>query len=54
MKKTDELLNIIKKSADLDDFLEQHDREFININISEYLNALIEEKKLVKLQDLKL
>lgn len=48
MKKTDELLKIIKKSDDLDDFLEQHDREFININIPEYLNAIIEEKKLVK------
>ena len=48
MRKTDELLKLIDKSADLDSFLKQHDEEFIKINISEYLNMLIEKKNLVK------
>lgn len=48
MKKTDDLLNIINKSKSLDEFLAQHKGEFIKINISEYLNALIEKKGLSK------
>jgi len=48
MRKTDELLSIISKSHDIDRFLDSHGCEFIEVNIAEYLNAIIKEKKLVK------
>ena len=51
MKQTDELLKCIKNSHELDDFLEK--QEFININISEYLNMIIEKKELVKSEVIK-
>ena len=51
MKQTDELLKTIAKSHDLDGFLDN--QEFIKVNISEYLNNLIEEKKLVKSEVIK-
>ncbi len=51
MKQTDELLRTIEKSHDLDGFLDK--QEFIKVNISEYLNNLIEEKKLVKSEVIK-
>jgi len=51
MRKTDELLKILKSSHDIDGFLEG--QEFIEINIPKYLNMLIEEKALVKTEVIK-
>ena len=48
MKKTDELLKIIDSSHDIDGFLNKHEREFITINISQYLDELISKYNLVK------
>lgn len=48
MKKTDELLKILNDSHDIDGVLQDHEEEFIQVNISEYLTALIEQKNLVK------
>lgn len=51
MKQTDELLKTIKSSRDLDGFLDK--QEFIKVNISEYLNHLIEEKQFIKSEVIK-
>ena len=48
MKKTDELLKILNDSHDIDGVLQDHEEEFIQVSISEYLTALIEQKNLVK------
>ena len=53
MKETNELLEIMSKSRDIDGFLNNHDCEFIKVNITEYLNKLIREKKLIKSQIVK-
>ena len=46
MKKTDELLKVLKSSHDIDGFLDG--QEFIEINISQYLNELIKKSNLSK------
>lgn len=46
MKKTDELFKILKSSHDIDGFLDG--QEFIEINIPDYLNRLIEKKGFTK------
>ncbi len=46
MKKTDDLLKIIKSSHDIDGFL--GGQEFIEINISQYLNEVINKRCLAK------
>ncbi len=48
MKKTDELLKILNDSHDIDGVLQDHEEEFIQMSVSEYLTALIEQKNLVK------
>lgn len=48
MKKTDELLKILNDSHDIDGVLQDHEEEFIQVSISQYLTALIEQKNLVK------
>lgn len=53
MKKTDELLKILNDSHDIDDVLQDHEEEFIQVSVSEYLTALIEQKNLVKSEIIK-
>ncbi len=53
MKKTDELLKILTDSHDIDGVLHEHEEEFIQVSVSEYLTALIEQKKLVKSEIIK-
>ena len=53
MKKTDELLKILNDSHDIDGVLQDHEEEFIQVSISEYLTALIEQKNLVKSEIIK-
>lgn len=53
MKKTDELLKILNDSHDIGDVLQDHEEEFIQVSVSEYLTALIEQKNLVKSEIIK-
>lgn len=53
MKKTDELLKILNDSHDIDGVLQDHEEEFIQVSVSEYLTALIEQKNLVKSEIIK-
>ncbi len=53
MKKTDELLKILNDSHDIDGILQDHEEEFIQVSISEYLNSIIEKKNLVKSEVIK-
>lgn len=48
MKDTDELINEIKKSKDFESFMEANEKEMLNKPLNEYLNDLIEEKKISK------
>lgn len=45
-KVTEELLNQITQTADLDKFIQQHEKDFQNETVSGYLNRLLEQKKL--------
>lgn len=48
LKDTDELINEIKKSKDFESFMEANEKEMLNKPLNEYLNDLIEEKKISK------
>lgn len=45
-KTTDELLNEIKDTYEIESFIQENKSEYFNITIDQYLNKLLEERKL--------
>lgn len=52
-KSTNELLNALLKSASVKNYIQENKTELIDISLSEYLNAVVAEKKLKISQILK-
>ena len=45
-KKTDKLLDILKKSPTVDDYIENENDNLVNMTLSEYLNKILSDRKL--------
>ena len=45
-KKTDKLLDILKKSPTVDDYIENENNNLVNMTLSEYLNKILSDRKL--------
>ena len=48
MPTTDELMKTLKSSRNIEDYLKYNESEFIDFNLSEYLERLLKEKNLKK------
>lgn len=48
MPTTDELMKTLKSSRNIEDYLKDNEAEFIDFNLSEYLERLLKEKNLKK------
>lgn len=48
MADTDELLNRIKEKREINSFLEENSEEFIDFDLSKYLNGVLKQKNLKK------
>lgn len=48
MPTTDELMKTLKSSRNIEDYLKDNESEFIDFNLSEYLEKLLKEKNLKK------
>ena len=45
-KKTDKLLDILKKSPTVDDYIENENDNLVNMTLSEYLNKILSDRNL--------